>query len=228
MDESGTIDGLIYDEILIQSHVQINKNYHIVEFVWFTDIEEERNLCNTLRNGNADLTPKKHALQLYMCFPIAHFIAFKLMSFMVYFGNQQNVYEHMVLKMLADGFWNVKDTYKSIAQDTNAQETDSSQHCVMRHTILYPRFPYALKCREKHYITPGLIDPVVIENSFNQQRSTYNGANTNPNALQYRNTINSILMGKNFKVAENRMHGNPSPAPFHLLLMCYCFKLCFA
>jgi len=46
-------------------------------------------------------------------------------------------------------------------------------------------------------VTPGLINSDVIENIFNQQRSTYNGANTNPNALQYRSTINSILVGQN-------------------------------
>lgn len=54
-----------------------------------------------------------------------------------------------------------------------------------------------LKTNTSVYITPGLINSDVIENIFNQQRSTYNGANTNPNALQYRKTINSILVGQN-------------------------------
>jgi hypothetical protein len=36
----------------------------------------------------------------------------------------------------------------------------------------------------------------VVENEFNQQRSTYNGANTNPNALQYRRSLNSIIIGQ--------------------------------
>jgi hypothetical protein len=35
------------------------------------------------------------------------------------------------------------------------------------------------------FLTPALINSDVVENEFNQQRSTYNGANTNPNALQY-------------------------------------------
>ena len=30
------------------------------------------------------------------------------------------------------------------------------------------------------YVTPALVNSDVIENIFNQQRSTYNGANTNP------------------------------------------------
>ena len=47
------------------------------------------------------------------------------------------------------------------------------------------------------YITPGLINSDVIENIFNQQRSTYNGANTNPNVLQYRKTINNVPLGQN-------------------------------
>jgi len=46
-------------------------------------------------------------------------------------------------------------------------------------------------------ITPALVNSDAIENEFNQQRSTYNGANTNPNALQYRRTLNSIILGQN-------------------------------
>ena len=46
------------------------------------------------------------------------------------------------------------------------------------------------------YITPAFINSDVIENEFNQQRSTYNGANTNPNALQYRRSLNSIIIGQ--------------------------------
>lgn len=34
------------------------------------------------------------------------------------------------------------------------------------------------------YITPGIIISDVVENTFNQMRSTYNEANSNPNALQ--------------------------------------------
>ena len=47
------------------------------------------------------------------------------------------------------------------------------------------------------YITPGLVNSDIIENNFNQQRSTYNGANTNPNAVQYQNNMNSIMFGQN-------------------------------
>lgn len=46
------------------------------------------------------------------------------------------------------------------------------------------------------YVTPGLINSDIIKNFFNQQRSTYNGPNTNPNSLQYRKTINSIVIGQ--------------------------------
>lgn len=46
------------------------------------------------------------------------------------------------------------------------------------------------------FITPALINSDVVENTFNQMRSTYNGANTNPNALQYRRTLNSIVLGQ--------------------------------
>lgn len=47
------------------------------------------------------------------------------------------------------------------------------------------------------YITPGLVNSDVIENIFNQQRSTYHGANSNPSALQYRRAINSVIVGQN-------------------------------
>lgn len=36
------------------------------------------------------------------------------------------------------------------------------------------------------YVTPGLINSDIIENIFNQQRSTYNGANSNPSVMQYK------------------------------------------
>lgn len=46
----------------------------------------------------------------------------------------------------------------------------------------------------KVYITPGLVNSDVIENTFHQQRSTYHGANANPNAIQYRKALNSIVL----------------------------------
>jgi hypothetical protein len=61
------------------------------------------------------------------------------------------------------------------------------------------------------YITPGLTNSDVVENTFNQQRSTYNGANTNPNALQYRRSLNSILLGQNI-VSQKANAGNNGEA----------------
>lgn len=46
------------------------------------------------------------------------------------------------------------------------------------------------------HITPALINSDIVENTFNQMRSTYNGANSNPNALQYGRTLNSIILGQ--------------------------------
>jgi hypothetical protein len=46
------------------------------------------------------------------------------------------------------------------------------------------------------FVTPALINSDVVENTFNQMRSTYNGANTNPNALQYRRTLDNIIFGQ--------------------------------
>lgn len=52
------------------------------------------------------------------------------------------------------------------------------------------------KFKSAVYICPALINSDVVENHFNQQRSTYNGANTNPNILQYSKTQNSIMLGQ--------------------------------
>jgi hypothetical protein len=56
---------------------------------------------------------------------------------------------------------------------------------------------HVLKLSHTVFVTPGLVNSDIIENIFNQQRSTYNGANTNPNAYQYKKTINSIIVGQN-------------------------------
>jgi hypothetical protein len=53
-----------------------------------------------------------------------------------------------------------------------------------------------LKLQTSSFVTPRLINSDVIENIFNQQRSTYNVANSNPNAVQYKQTINSIVLGQ--------------------------------
>ena len=55
---------------------------------------------------------------------------------------------------------------------------------------------FACKKDCKIFITPALINSDVVENTFNQMRSTYNGANTNPNVHQYRRTLNSIVLGQ--------------------------------
>ena len=53
------------------------------------------------------------------------------------------------------------------------------------------------KVSKSVYVTPALVNSDIIENTFNQQRSTYHGANANPNALQYRSALNSIIIGQN-------------------------------
>lgn len=63
-------------------------------------------------------------------------------------------------------------------------------------------------------VTPGLINSDVIENIFNQQRSTYNGANTNPNAAQYKKTINSIVLGQSIISKKSNAANTSSAAPF--------------
>ena len=68
------------------------------------------------------------------------------------------------------------------------------QSCIQGFKLLCEN---VLKMSKGVYVTPGLINSDVIENIFNQQRSTYNGANSNPNVLQYRKTINNILLGQN-------------------------------
>lgn len=60
-------------------------------------------------------------------------------------------------------------------------------------------------------ITPALINSDIVENTFNQQRSTYNGANSNPNALQYRKSLNSIILGQN--VISHKANAGKSKAP---------------
>jgi hypothetical protein len=55
----------------------------------------------------------------------------------------------------------------------------------------------ALKRRNEHMIiNPSLINSDAVENIFCQQRATYNGANTNPTALQYQKNLNSIIIGQ--------------------------------
>jgi len=62
-------------------------------------------------------------------------------------------------------------------------------------------------------ITPALVNSDCIENIFNQQRSTYNGANTNPTSYQYKKTINSIIIGQSI-VSKKANAANTAASPF--------------
>ncbi|MES9902010.1 MAG: hypothetical protein ABW168_04915 [Sedimenticola sp.] len=69
------------------------------------------------------------------------------------------------------------------------------------------------------FVTPGLVNSDVVENNFNQQRSTYNGANSNPNALQYRRTLNSIILGQNtVSTKANAGKGRDAAMPYNFSL----------
>jgi len=71
-----------------------------------------------------------------------------------------------------------------------------------------------LHMKTHEYVVPALINSDVIENIFNQQRSTYNGANNNPSALQYRKTINSIIIGQNSISKKANAARSSSARPF--------------
>ena len=71
-----------------------------------------------------------------------------------------------------------------------------------------------LKRSKSVHVVPGLVNSDVIENIFNQQRATYNGANSNPNALQYRNSINSILIGENVISRKSNAGRSMETVPF--------------
>lgn len=45
-------------------------------------------------------------------------------------------------------------------------------------------------------IITALINSDLVENIYCHQRSTYNEANSNPNALQYQNNLNSVILGQ--------------------------------
>lgn len=64
------------------------------------------------------------------------------------------------------------------------------------------------------YVTPGLINSDVIENIFNQQRSTYNGANSNPSIIQYKKTINNIIIGQNIVSKKANAGQTATASPF--------------
>ncbi|WAR18366.1 hypothetical protein MAR_000204 [Mya arenaria] len=72
--------GLIFDEMSIQSDLQISKNGDVVELVGFKDLGEEGHMCNTLRKGSGGRKLGTHNLKLLFLgitgfrFPFAHFI----------------------------------------------------------------------------------------------------------------------------------------------------------
>lgn len=74
------------------------------------------------------------------------------------------------------------------------QCSEDLQSCIQGFLCLCDK---VLKNPSTIFVTPGLVNSDVIENIFNQQRSTYHGANSNPNALQYKRAINSVLVGQN-------------------------------
>jgi hypothetical protein len=78
-------------------------------------------------------------------------------------------------------------------QILSAQCHEDIQACIIG---FYQLAKQLLSKATKIYITPGLINSDVIENTFNQQRSTYHGANSNPYAQQYRQALNSIVLGQ--------------------------------
>ena len=78
--EDGLVGGTIFDEMAIQTDVQINKNGDVVEIVGFTDLGEEGDLCYSLRKGICNNILGNHVLQLLFLgvtgfrFPFAHFV----------------------------------------------------------------------------------------------------------------------------------------------------------
>jgi hypothetical protein len=67
-------------------------------------------------------------------------------------------------------------------------------HCCIRGFITLCEA--VLQMKIPVYVIPALVNSDVIEIIFNQQRSTFNGANNNPSALQNRKTINSIIVSQ--------------------------------
>lgn len=61
-----------------------------------------------------------------------------------------------------------------------------------------------LKMSSTFHVTRSLVNSDVIGNEFNQQRSTYNLANTNPNALQYRK-LSTTFLWANMSYKGNQM-----------------------
>ena len=77
---------------------------------------------------------------------------------------------------------------------------------------------HVIKISKKVFVTPNLVNSDIIENIFNQQRSTYNGANTNPNAFQYKKTINSIIIGQNVLSKKANAAKSCTTQPFPIMM----------
>ncbi|XP_045156281.2 uncharacterized protein LOC123522863 isoform X2 [Mercenaria mercenaria] len=105
------------------------------------------------------------------------------------------------LKCISDWFENWTDCIRS-GPGSSAEKAHKliSQQCLedIRSCIIgFCELCYKVLTGKTTYIIPALINSDAVENHFCQERSTYNGANTNPNALQYRNNLNSIILGQN-------------------------------
>ncbi|XP_052237193.1 uncharacterized protein LOC127848653 [Dreissena polymorpha] len=80
MDEEHCVGGLIFDEMTIQTDIHFENNGGLLEMTGFTDIGQEGDICNKLRNGNCDKLMGTHILQLLFLglngfrFPFAHFV----------------------------------------------------------------------------------------------------------------------------------------------------------
>lgn len=94
------------------------------------------------------------------------------------------------------------------------QCTEDVKSCLMGFIQLCDRM---LTRSPKADITPALINSDIVENTFNQQRSTFNGANSNPNALQYRKTLNSIILGQNIISHKSNAGKIKNPAAAYTL-----------
>ncbi|XP_053381363.1 uncharacterized protein LOC128549115 [Mercenaria mercenaria] len=96
--------------------------------------------------------------------------------------------------------WSNKINSESISSAEKSKKLMSAQCRDDLHSCLLGFCELCFKvlaCNDSAYVTPSIINSDIVENHFCQQRSTYNGANTNPSALQYRKNQNAIILGQN-------------------------------
>ena len=74
-----------------------------------------------------------------------------------------------------------------------AQCSEDIQSCLQGFITL---FLTLLRQTPSINIISGLVNSDVIVSRLNQQRSTYYGANSNPTALQYQRSFNSVVVGQ--------------------------------